>query len=213
MSVEYILNVEPRLDGRVDKEYFCLDCSGKDASYPLCFQKSGIQHVRGVLSSRSSVIADLDDDGDLDIVVAEFNDRPQLLVSNLSEKRNLHFLKVRLEGTMSNRDGLGATVRVSAGGKTYTQFHDGKSGYLSQSSLPLYFGLSKGTQVDLVEVIWPSGARQKIGSNVPINSEIRVKEPRLSHQGPLRFQKEAASMAKPETADGSVLAVTAAAQP
>src|SRR6266480_2529845 len=56
--------------------------------------------------------------------------------ANLTEKKKVHFLKITLIGSISNRDGLGATVKVRAGGKVYTQFHDGKSGYLSQSSIP-----------------------------------------------------------------------------
>ena len=95
------------------------------------------------LGSRSAAIFDLDNDGDLDIVTNDFNSPPQVLVSNLSERQPIHWLKVKLTGTASNRDGLGATVRVIAGGRTLTKYNDGKSGYLSQSSLPLYFGLGR----------------------------------------------------------------------
>ena len=93
------------------------------------------------LGSRSSVMFDLDGDGDLDIVTNDFNSAPQVLVSDLAQRRQIHWLKVALVGTVSNRNGLGATVRVSAGGRVLTQWNDGKSGYLSQSVLPLYFGL------------------------------------------------------------------------
>src|SRR5881227_2463038 len=90
----------------------------------------------GSTSSRSSVAFDLDDDGDLDIVTNEWNDHPQVLISNLSGHKQIHYLKIRLIGTVSNRDGLGATAKVRSGAKTYTRYHDGKSGYLSQSSMP-----------------------------------------------------------------------------
>ena len=63
----------------------------------------------------------------------EMNDRPMILVSDLAARRKIHFLKVRLIGTASNRDGLGATVRVVAGGRTYTHYRDGKSGYLRKA--------------------------------------------------------------------------------
>ena len=98
--------------------------------------------IEGTASSRSSVVFDLDDDGDLDIVTNEINDRPQIFISDLAQRKKIHFLKVKLVGTRSNRDGLGAIVSLTAGGRQ-TQQHDGKSGYLSLSSFPLYFGLRR----------------------------------------------------------------------
>src|SRR3982751_683359 len=80
--------------------------------------------------------------------------------SNLSAQQKIHFLKIRLKGTKSNADGLGSVVRVHAGGRIWTQQHDGKSGYLSQSSMPLYFGLGDATEISSIEVQWPSGAKQ-----------------------------------------------------
>ena len=175
-DAEFLLNVEPRAGNRIDKEYFTLDCSGEDKNNPLCYHRTGLVPVRGVLSSRSSAIFDLDDDGDLDVVVGEFNDRPQILISNLSSKRPIHYLKVKLVGTVSNRDGLGAKVRVRAGGKTYLQYHDGKSGYLAQSSMPLYFGLGPATRVDGIDIVWPSGIKQSV-EDPGINRQIEIKEP------------------------------------
>ena len=128
------------------------------------------------MTSRSSAIFDLDNDGDLDIVTNDLNDRPQILLSNLTEKKPIHFLKISLVGTKSNRDGLGATVKVRVGGKVLTQYHDGKSGYLSQSSLPLYFGLGDATSLDAVEVLWPSGTKQVIIKELPINGVLRITE-------------------------------------
>ena len=117
---------------------------------------------RSSLSSRSSAILDLDNDGDLDIVYLDFNDRPQVLISNLADRRPIHYLKLQLIGRRSNRDGLGATIKVRAGGHNWTQYHDGKSGYLAQSSIPLYFGLADADKVDSVEVVWPSGIKQTV---------------------------------------------------
>ena len=178
VDAEFLVNVEPRAGNQLDEEYFTLDCAGQDKNHPLCDHKSGSLAVRGVLSSRSSVMADLDDDGDLDIVVGEFNARPQILINNLSDKKAIHYLKIKLVGTVSNRDGLGATVRVKAGAKIYTQYNDGKSGYLSQSSLPLYFGLGEASKVDGLEVSWPSGIKQIVNSNIGINQQIQIEEPR-----------------------------------
>ncbi len=173
---ECLLGVEPRKNGRLDKSYFRLDASGADRDHPLAQGKSGVLPVVGSISTRSAAIFDLDDDGDLDIVTAEMNDRPQVLINNLSDKKAIHFLKVALVGTASNRDGLGATVRLTAGGKTYTRYNDGKSGYLSQSTMPLYFGLADATKVDRIEVTWPSGKRQTLTQNLPVNTRLVITE-------------------------------------
>jgi hypothetical protein len=172
---EFLVGVEPRRDRRTHRIWFELDCDGPDKGHTLCAGRSGTVSVLGALSSRSSAIFDIDDDGDLDIVTNDFNDRPQILISNLTEKKVVHFLKVKLVGTKSNRDGLGATVKVYTVGHTLTQFADGKSGYLSQSSLPLYFGLGDAKNIDAVEIRWPSGVRTRL-KDVPINKTLRAIE-------------------------------------
>ena len=108
----------------------------------------------------------------------DFNSEPQVLVSDLAARRPIHWLKVLLTGTASNRDGLGATVRVvTAAGAKYFKYNDGKSGYLSQSSLPLYFGLGDESVVSRVEIHWPSGRDQVITQNLRANEVLRVTEP------------------------------------
>ena len=72
--------------------------------------------IWGARGTRSAVIFDVDGDGDLDIVTNEFNAAPMVLVSNLTEKTRVHYVAVKLIGTTSNRDGLGAVVKVTAGG-------------------------------------------------------------------------------------------------
>ena len=175
---EFVLGVEPRKNHRIEKEYFTLDASGQDKDNPLSRHRKGIVGVVGSISSRSSVAFDLDDDGDLDLVTNEFNDHPQVLISNLSEKRPVHFLKIKLAGTVSNRDGLGATVKVRCGPRTYTRYHDGKSGYLSQSSMPLYFGLGEAARIDQIEVLWPSGRKQTLSEAIPTNTLLTITEDR-----------------------------------
>ena len=98
----------------------------------------------GAIGSRSSVIFDLDNDGDLDIVTNDFNSEPLVLVSNLTDRKRIHFLKVNLKGTRSNRDGLGARVRVRAGSAVYTKVQDGQSGYLSPKSLSALLWARRG---------------------------------------------------------------------
>ncbi|HXF10163.1 MAG TPA: CRTAC1 family protein, partial [Desulfuromonadaceae bacterium] len=178
MDSEFVLGIEPRKNNRIEKIYFTLDCDGEDKKHALAYHKKGMVDVIGSISSRSSASFDLDGDGDLDIVTNEQNDRPQVLISNLSEKRPIHFLKIKLAGAASNRDGLGATVKVHSGTKTYTRYHDGKSGYLAQSSMPLYFGLGDATKIDRIEVLWPSGKRQTLTEAIPTNTLLTITESR-----------------------------------
>jgi hypothetical protein len=129
------------------------------------------------LKISSLVAADLDADGDLDIVTNDFNSAPQVLLSDLAARRRIHWTAIMLQGTVSNRDGLGATVRVRAGGQTYMKVHDGKSGYLSQSALPLYFGLGDSDTIERVEVDWPSGKKQVETRNLEVNRVLKIVEP------------------------------------
>ncbi len=178
LDSEFLLGIEPRKDGRTNTAWFEVDCATEGKGIPPCTGRTGKITVMGPLCSRSSVILDLDGDGDLDIVTNDFDSEPMVLVSDLAERRAIHWLKVVLVGTVSNRDGLGATVRVSAGAQVQTRSHDGKSGYLSQSGLPLYFGLGDAAHVDRIEVDWPSGRRQVVTKGLRENDTLRITEPR-----------------------------------
>jgi hypothetical protein len=101
-------------------------------------------------------------------------------VSNLSRRLGdrLRYIKLKLVGTRSNRDALSAKVVITAAGRHWTQVHDGKSGYLSQSSLPLYFGLGDAATIDRIDVTWPSGATSSVKEDLPLNRVIEIIEPR-----------------------------------
>ena len=175
VDAEFVVGVEPRKGGIVTP-WFLLDASGRDKDHRDAAGATGRVGIWGARGTRSSVIFDVDGDGDLDIVTNEFGTSPMVLVSNLTEKKRVRYLAVRLEGTTSNRSGLGAVVRVTAGTSTYTKVLDGNSGYLSHSVYPLYFGLSTAEAVGSVEVIWPSGKKQTVAGPVTINSTIDVRE-------------------------------------
>ena len=178
LDSEFLLGVEPRPNDRHKKPWFDLDCDGADSEHHICQSlPEGKFTLLGNLGTRSSLIIDLDDDGDLDVVTNEFNDYPQVLVSDLAERRSIRWVKVKLVGTDSNRDGLGAVVRVEAGQSSWTRVHDGKSGYLSQSgSLPLYFGLGEAESIDRIVVTWPNGAEQTFDEDLTVNSLIELVE-------------------------------------
>ncbi|MEM7395410.1 MAG: CRTAC1 family protein, partial [Verrucomicrobiota bacterium] len=144
IDAAFPLGLEPRRAGRYARPWFELDCAGADRDHRDCEGRTGPVTVWGSLGSRSSVLFDLDLDGDLDLVSNEFNDAPMVLISDLSDRKpGLRFLRIRLIGTASNRDGLGAVIRVVIGDRRLTRVVDGVSGYLSHSLVPLYVGLGE----------------------------------------------------------------------
>lgn len=182
-DAEFVLGIEPRKN--LYTSWFEIDCSDpqerqaqEKLGSKVCVGQRGKSIVMAPRSSRSSVIFDLDNDGDLDIVTNDFNSEPEILISNLAQRKRIHWIKIVLEGTVSNRNGLGATVRVKAGGQTYTKYNDGKSGYLAQSALPLYFGLGEAEKIDRIEVAWPSGRKQILETGIGENQTLHIKEPK-----------------------------------
>jgi hypothetical protein len=123
--------------------------------------------------ARGAAYADFDRDGDLDVLVST-NHGPAYLYRNDGGNRN-HWLNVKLTGTKSNRSAIGATVQIeSASGKQWQMVHSGSS-YCSQSDLALTFGLGKDAIATSIEVIWPSGTRQRF-SNVKSNQFLAIRE-------------------------------------
>ncbi len=123
--------------------------------------------------ARGAAYADIDNDGDLDLLVTT-NAGPALLFRNDGGNRN-HALRVKLRGTASNRDGIGAVVRLEAGGEKQWQMLRSGSSYLSQSELVLTFGLGQKTSASTVEIEWPSGKIDRL-SNIAANETITVQE-------------------------------------
>ena len=189
---EFVVGVEPRPNGATQQVWFTLDCNGADRGHPFCgacahpeslagacrVDAAGHLTMMGSRGTRAAVALDLDGDGDIDIVTNEFNAGPQVLVSDLAQRHPVHMLAVRPRGTRSNREGLGAQVAVLLpDGRRLLKLLDGKSGYLSQSDLPLYFGLGDADHAAAIEVRWPSGRRQSVAGPLKAGQTIDVVEP------------------------------------
>ena len=191
---EFTLGVEPRAGGVTDQPWFSLACDagGADRGTHNCDvcakpnassigcrrDASGNLVMWASRGSRSAVLLDIDSDGDLDIVTNEFNAQPQVLVSDLATRHHVNFLKIRLKGTHSNREGLGARVTVVLpDSRRVLKVMDGKSGYLSQSDLPLYFGLGDFDNASSLEIRWPSGKQQTVAGPIAAGQTREVIEP------------------------------------
>jgi hypothetical protein len=109
-------------------------------------------------AGRGAAFADFDNDGNVDVVVANNGD-PPLLLHNGGAPGN-HFANFKLAGTKSNRDAMGARLRLQAGGISQIREIAGGGSYLSQSDLRAHFGLGRATVAESVEITWPSGLRQ-----------------------------------------------------
>ena len=111
--------------------------------------------LQQVMVARGAAYGDLDNDGDLDVLMTSNGGAPRLLRNDGGNANNL--LRVKTVGVNSNRDGIGARVEVVTGSQTHWQIVKTGSSYASQSELPLTFGLGDATTVDSVRVVWPGG--------------------------------------------------------
>jgi hypothetical protein len=122
---------------------------------------------------RGSAFADIDGDGDLDMVLTQVGGPPMLLRNDQNLRQ--HWIRLKLVGTKSNRDAIGAWIKVRVGYQTLSRQVMPTRSYLSQSELPVTIGLGDAIKPDEVEIKWPSGAIQKV-ANVKVNELTTVSE-------------------------------------
>ncbi|HET8550494.1 MAG TPA: CRTAC1 family protein [Bryobacteraceae bacterium] len=167
-------------NGHIDEEIGRVQPKIQFRQPPLLFRNTGSGRFSDVsravgavfqrpVVARGAACADYDRDGDLDVLITT-NHGPACLFRNDGADRN-QWLRVKLTGSKSNRSALGAVVKVDGQSQTV---HSGSS-YCSQSDLALTFGLGSRTTASAVEVVWPSGTRQRF-TNIPANRHYTIEE-------------------------------------
>jgi enediyne biosynthesis protein E4 len=159
-------------NGHIERDFERIQSRIKYAQPPHLFRNSGKgafaevtqslgQAIRQPRVGRGAAYGDFDNDGDLDLVITT-NGGPAVLFRN--DGGTNRGLRLRLAGTRSNRDGLGAVVRVTTGGETQTQMLRSGSSYLSQSERILTFGLGNRAEAEAIEIRWPSGQVDRLAN-------------------------------------------------
>jgi hypothetical protein len=125
--------------------------------------------------ARGACFGDYDNDGKVDAFLVNLG-APAVLFHNVSTGAG-HWITIQLKGTKSNRDGIGARLALTAGGKTQIAERGGGSGYLSQDDGRVHFGIGAATKIDKLTVKWPSG-REQVLENLTVDRIVTVEEPK-----------------------------------
>jgi len=158
---DQIALAQPAQQHRQPAQLFWNAGSGKGgpAFVPVPSAKSGSDLVQPIVG-RGSAYADIDNDGDLDVVMTQVNGLPLLLRND--QKLNRHWLRLKLVGTNSNRDAIGSWIKVASKDRIIWRQVMPTRSYLSQSELPVTIGLGPTDKITELAITWPNGGTQKV---------------------------------------------------
>jgi len=169
-------------NGHIEPQISLIQAQVTYAERPLLFKNDGHSHFAEVgkklgftrkIVARGAAYADINNDGYLDVLVST-NNGPAYLFKNEGPNTG-NAIRIKTVGTQSNRNGIGARVRVHSGGVVNWQTVHSGSSYCSQSELPLTFGLGKAGSAEEVHIIWPSGHQDTL-KNFKANASYTIQE-------------------------------------
>ncbi len=169
-------HVYPEVDGRLGAETYReplqLFRNLHNGKFAEVSKEVGLLRMEA-RSARGGAYCDYDNDGDVDILVSNIDGTPQLLENVGGNQAN--WLEMKLEGTVSNRDAIGAKVKLTAGDLIQYDHVRAGSSFISGNDLRLHFGLGDHSMADSIEVLWPSGKKDQV-DRVSSNQILKIRE-------------------------------------